>query len=100
MNPLCVNAVVTAQAIEERQEGGFNATFSSSRRTIRRCLLCRAARAIATASARSVLLPCPVETRTRVASFAGTSITVSPAATSSWATLRPIPLAPQQPTPW
>jgi hypothetical protein len=49
----------------------------------------------AAASTGSVLRPWPVaNTRARADSFAGTSTTVSPSATSRWATCRPMPLPP------
>jgi hypothetical protein len=54
--------------------------------------LSRAARPIDTASCLSVLRPCPREyARTLAASFAGTSRTCSPSATSRWARDRPVP---------
>jgi hypothetical protein len=50
----------------------------------------RAARPTETASSLSVLRPCPREyTRTRAASLAGTSSTISPSVTSRWASDRP-----------
>jgi hypothetical protein len=55
----------------------------------------RAATATLRTSTESVLRPCPVaNTRARADSFAGTFTTVSPSASSRWATCRPMPLQP------
>ncbi len=78
-----------------RSTSSRSTTVASSAATARRPGLRSPATATLCASTGSVLRPCPVsKTRTRADSFAGTSSTVSPSATSRWAMCRPIPAQP------
>jgi hypothetical protein len=72
-----------------------NAIASSSNRTDTNAGAVHAATATDSASASSVLRPCPVDSvRTRAASFAGTSATANPSANNRVASGAPKPLAP------
>jgi hypothetical protein len=83
-----------------RSASSRDTTRSSSSASCRSPRVRSATMAIEWASVASVLRPCPVSnTRTRAASFAGTSHTVSPSASSRAANGRPTPLAPSTPTP-
>ena len=78
-----------------RSTSSRNATVVSSACTRRRPVVRKATTATLRASTGSVLRPWPVvNTLARADSFAGTSTTVSPSATSRCATCRPIPLQP------
>src|SRR5690349_11987988 len=75
-----------------RSTSNRSTTVKSSAATIRRPGLRSPATATLCASTGSVLRPCPVsKTRTRADNLAGTTMTVSPSATSRWAMYRADP---------